>query len=159
MFDLPSLNLYFYKAELEKRLKEEPSSDEDRKELDNLINRVRQIKESLAKDGITSADNRYYYIPQDPIQPSVVSTESFIARAHRVNPQMAEGGFLPELITEAVTAENQPIDEASGQPRSKIANLQDLRDALNIVRGGDWFVREIIEMTPKEYWGRPGLTD
>lgn len=157
--DIPTFSLGYYKEELNKRLKKAPSSDEDKQELTKLIDQVRRLEESVAKDGIAPADNRYYFIPLDSVQPAIVSTESFMARAHRVNPQMAERGFLPEVIAEAKGAENQPIDEASGQPRSKIANLQDLRDALAIVRGGDWFVKDIIGVTPKKNWGRPGLTD
>lgn len=157
--DMPTFSLGYDKRELAKRLKETPSSDKDKEELAKLINRVRLLEGSVAKDGIAPADNRYYFIPLDPVQPAVVSTESFLARAHRVNPQMAERGFLPEVIVEAKKGEAQPIDEESGQPRSKIANLQDLRDTLAIVRGGDWFVKDIIGVTPKQNWGRLGLTD
>lgn len=149
--------LSFYKSTIEEKLKAD-LSDEERKALDQDVKNLRILEQSAAKDGIAPAENRYYFIPSNPVQPAVVSTESFIARAHKVNPQAAERVFLSELIDHELSAENQPMDKDSGQPRSKIANLQDFRDALAIVRGGDWFVREIIEVTPKEFWSRPGLT-
>lgn len=87
-----------------------------------------------------SSNNRYYFIPVDSIQPAVVSTESFIDRANKVNP-------------------NFQLENEGSDPSFKIANLQDLRDALAVVRDSDWFIKEVIYNTPHQYWGRSGLTE
>ena len=101
----------------------------------------------------------YYFIPSNPLEPAIVSTESFISRAHRANPQAAERVLLPKVISDAIDEQEAVIESMTGQPKWKTANLQDLRDVVTIVRGYKGFVKEIIQRTPSINWGRPGLTE
>lgn len=154
-----SFGLAIYKSLIERDLKREHLSEQEKEQLKRGIQKLRGIQESVAKDGIAPAENRYYLIPLDPIQPAIVSGESFVSRAHRLNPTRAEKGLTAELIARSEEVDAQAIDEVSGQPRSKIANLQDFRDALTLARGGYLAVKDTITHTPKKFWGRPGLTE
>lgn len=128
-------------------------------EFEKFTQEMKSLKVAIEQDGLAPADNRYYFIPLDPIQPAIVSTESSISRAYRANPQEAERVLLPEVIADAQEEQTAPIEPISGQPRWKIANLQDLRDIATIVRGYKGSIKEIIQQTPAKHWGRPGLTD
>lgn len=148
------------KPELDRQAQEVARMNpEQRAEFKKFTQEMESLRVAIEQDGLTPADNRYYFIPLDPIQPAIVSTESFISRAYRVNPQAAERALLPELIAEAQEEQTAPIEPISGQPRWKVANLQDLRDIATIVRGYKSFVKEIIQRTPTIYWGRSGLTE
>lgn len=120
--------------------------------------RRQQLQNMFAKDGIAPLDNRYYFIPTDLEKPARVSAESFITRADRANPEDVKKAFLPELIESEKRAQEADVDDISGEPMKKDANMQDLRDAAKIVRNYKGFVAEAIRTMPHQYWGRRGLT-
>ncbi len=132
---------------------------EEREDFEKFVLTMEVLKVAIDKDGLVPAENRYYFIPSNPLEPAIVSTESFISRAHRANPEATERVLLPETISEALEEQKATIDPISGQPTWRAANLQDLRDATTIVRGYKNFIKEIIQKTPSNYWGRPGLTE
>ena len=102
--------LAVYQNIVERDLKKsEQLNDDEKADLGRSIQTLRRLQEGAKKDGITPDDNRYYFVPLDPVQPAVVSVESFIARAHSVNPHAAERALLPEDIATAQQIENQPI--------------------------------------------------
>lgn len=123
------------------------------------IESLQPLRDAIDADGLAPADNRYYYFPLNEIEPVMVSTESFISRAHSLNPEAAERAISPEVISKELEKQEAPIDPESGKPRWRTANLQDLRDAAAIVGGYTGFVADIIQQTPKEVWGRPGMTE
>lgn len=144
---------------LEEKLQSiENRTEEEKLRLQQLIEGTRLLGDQVAKDGLAPAENRYYYIPFDPNQKVIVSTESFISRAHRANPERAEGFFLKEDVESAKTHQEEEIDRSTGLPRKKGASLQDLRDAANIIRHSKFLVSMAVD-AGREDWGEPGFTE
>lgn len=110
------------------------------------------IREELKKfydpredENFKISDNLSYFIPADETKPGKLLTESFLDNIQRVSPEAYQFFF-----------EQMEKDNVKGV---RDADGKDLRDALNIIRGSDHFVKEIIYRTPAKLWGRPGITD
>ncbi len=147
------------KPQLDKKAERLPQmTTQEREDFEKFTVEMDAVKEAIEKDGLAPAENRYYFIPLSGVDQAVVSTESFISRAYKANPQAVKGVLLPETISTALKEQEVPIEPATGKPKWRIANLQDLRDAVAIAREYKYFIAEIIERTPKDLWGRPGLT-
>ena len=148
------------KPELDEKAKRvDQMTQEERKDFESLREAMESQKEAIEKDGLAPSDNRYYFIPIKEDEQPVVSTESDITRASRVNPGTADRLLGEELVGRARREDAGEIEPVTGLPRSREATLQDLRDMAVIVRGNMNFVKDFIESTPSENWGRPGLTE
>lgn len=132
---------------------------EEREEFRKFTEIMEAQKEAIERDGLAPSENRHYFIPLKENEPAIVSTESFITRASRANPQTADTWIGKETVARAEKEDASPVEPVTGLPRSRQTTLQDLRDVAVIVRGYKNFVKEIIERTPKDFWGRPGLTE
>lgn len=144
--------------------------DEDKKRVDQMTPEEKENfekfaeimeaqKEAIERDDLAPSENRYYFIPLENDKPGIISTESFITRASRVNPQDADTWIGEENVDRAEKEDASPVEPITGLPKLRNVNLQDLRDAAVIIRGYKNFVKEIIERTPKDFWGRAGLTE
>lgn len=131
----------------------------EREDFDKFKKEMESQKEAVERDGLAPADNRYYFIPVKDNEQAIVSTESDITRASRANPDTTDRLLGEDMVSEAEREDTKPIDPETGLPRQRTATLQDLQDAAVIVRGYKNFVKDSISITPKNNWGRPGLTE
>lgn len=143
----------------EKAKRVDQMTPEERERFRRFSEIMESQKEAIEKDGLAPSDNRYYFIPLKEDEPAIVSTESSITRASRANPETADTWIGEETVALAEKEDASSIEPVTGLPRSRKATLQDLRDAAVIVGEYKKFVKEIIEHTPKDFWGRPGLTE
>lgn len=143
----------------EKAKRVDQMSPEEREKFKRFAEIMEAQKEAIERDGLAPSDNRYYFIPLNPDEEALVSTESLITRASRANPQAAGTWIGEEAVARAENEDTSLVEPITGLPRSRKTTLQDLRDAAVIVGDYKKFVKEIIECTPKDFWGRPGLTE
>lgn len=143
----------------EKARRASEMSSEDRSEFERSLEEVDNLRKAVESDGLAPADNRYYFIPMGEDGHAVVSTDSFITRASRANPETADRLLGENTVAEIEKRDSADFDPVTGLPRLRDATLQDLRDAAAIVRGYADSVKDIIGVTPKDNWGRPGLTE
>lgn len=132
---------------------------EEREDFRKFEELMEAQKEAIGRDGLAPAEHRYYFLPLKDDEPVIVSTESFITRASRANPQVADTWIGEQAITNAKIEDTSQAEPITGLPQTRNATPQDLRDAAAIVREYKNFIKDIIEVTPKDFWGRPGLTE
>lgn len=85
----------------EKAKRVDQMTPEEREDFRKFSEIMEAQKEAIEKDGLAPTENRYYFIPLKEDGPAIVSTESFITRASRANPQSADTWIGEKILARA----------------------------------------------------------